>query len=131
MKTTSLMAAVLTFFTAAQLTAMSNLPAPSTDSYESEIAVSGISPFCKAIVQGDMAAVEKMIQLGEDVNAKSLGKTPVIFAARYNRAEILELLLENGADPDIRCDRGYTPLKHAKLSNATAAIEILKEARKV
>ena len=34
--------------------------------------------------------------------------TPAMFAARYNKAEILELLIENGADLKIKSDKGYT-----------------------
>ncbi|HCO86118.1 MAG TPA: hypothetical protein DIT95_21670, partial [Arenibacter sp.] len=46
-----------------------------------------ISSFCKAIVEGDLETVKRLIELGEDVNQKSLGKTPAIFAARYNKVE--------------------------------------------
>ncbi|MBC2839043.1 ankyrin repeat domain-containing protein [Robiginitalea sp. SC105] len=141
MKTTSLMAAAIALFSAAQLSAMSDtqmgpdrspvVHVPEiTLTLESPLVLSGLSPFCKAIMQGDMATVEKMIQLGEDVNRKSLGKTPVIFAARYNQPEILEMLLDNGADPTIRCDNGYTALKHAELSNATETLHILRKVLK-
>lgn len=84
-----------------------------------------INSFCKAIVQGDIETVRLLINLGEDVNKKSLGKTPVIFACRYNKAEILTLLLESGADPSIRCDSGFTAKKHAELSNAKEALAVL------
>lgn|SRR5690554_3759708 len=89
------------------------------------IAPSKINSFCKAIVQGDVETVKRLIALGEDVNQKSLGKTPAIFAARYNKAEILSILLENGADLSIRCDNGYTPKKHAELSNANEALAVI------
>lgn len=89
------------------------------------IAPSKINSFCKAIVQGDVETVKRLIALGEDVNQKSLGKTPAIFAARYNKAEILSILLENGADLSIRCDNGYTPKKHAELSNAKEALAVI------
>jgi ankyrin repeat protein len=84
-----------------------------------------INSFCKAIVQGDIETVKRLIALGEDVNQKSLGKTPVIFAARYNKAEILSILLEHDADLSIRCDSGYTPKKHAELSNAHEALAVI------
>lgn len=109
---------------------MSNSLAPTDPVPETELAVSGLTPFCKAIMNGDTATVEKMIQLGEDVNRKSLGKTPVIFAARYNQPEILKMLLENGADPTIRCDKGYSAMKYAELSNATEAMQVLRQAKK-
>lgn len=84
-----------------------------------------ISSFCKAIVEGDLETVKRLIELGEDVNQKSLGKTPAIFAARYNKVEILELLIANGADLKIKCDNGYNAKKHAELSNATEALEVI------
>lgn len=130
MKSTSLMAFAIAILSTAQLAAMNTntiltTPAPGTERILAEI-----NPFCKAIIQGDIATVETMIELGEDVNRKSLGKTPLIYAARYNKAEILQLLLDNGADPAIRCDRGYSPMKHAKLSGATAAMEVLRDFKK-
>jgi len=84
-----------------------------------------LSSFCKAIIKGDLETVNRLIELGENVNQKSLGKTPAIFAARYNKVEILELLIANGADLRIKCDKGYTVKKHAELSNATEALEVI------
>ena len=86
--------------------------------------------FCKAIMKGDLETVQKMIELGEDVNQKSLGMTPLHFAARYNKAEIVEVLIESGADVNKRCDRGFTVRKHAELSNAKDALKVLKSASK-
>ncbi len=59
-----------------------------------------LNSFCKAIVQGDYEAVKKMIELGEDINQKSLGKTPAIYAARYNKVEILKLLDRQWCRPE-------------------------------
>ncbi len=87
-----------------------------------------INPFCKAIVQGDLDTVKKFIALGEDVNRKSLGKTPAIFAARYNRAEILKVLILNGANLSIKCERGYSVKKYAEMSNASEALQVIEEA---
>jgi len=87
-----------------------------------------INSFCKAIVKGDLEAVKKLISLGEDVNKKSLGKTPAIFAARYNRAKILRVLIANGADLSKKCDRGFSIKKYAELSNATDALRVIEEA---
>jgi len=86
--------------------------------------------FCKAIIEGDIETVKSMIELGEDVNKKSLGKTPAIFAARYNKPEILKLLIENGADLSIKCDKGYTAEKYAELSHAEAALKVIRSAEK-
>ncbi|MBD0852509.1 ankyrin repeat domain-containing protein [Maribacter arenosus] len=87
-----------------------------------------ISALCKAIVKGDIELVKKLISLGEDVNRKSLGKTPAIFAARYNKGEILKLLIDNGADLTIKSDSGYTITEIAKSANAKEALEIISSA---
>ncbi len=96
-----------------------------TDTYRT-----GVNPFCKAIMQGDLATVQRMIELGEDVNQKSLGMTPAIFAARYNKAEILQVLIDHGADLSLKCDKGYTAKKYANLSNATDALNVLENSGK-
>ncbi len=87
-----------------------------------------VSIFCKAIMQGDIDTVKRLIELGEDVNKKSLGMTPAIFAARYNKAEILELLIANGANLRLKSDKGYTAKKYAQLSNATDALAVIEAA---
>lgn len=84
-----------------------------------------INSFCKAIIQGDITTVKKLIELGEDVNQKSLGLTPAIFAARYNKAEILKLLIKHGADLKIRSERGYSIAKYAESANATEALAVI------
>lgn len=89
-----------------------------------------VSPFCAAIIKGDVEMVEKLIALGEDIDQKSNGKTPLQYAARYNRVEIAKLLLENGAKPNTKCDKGYTALKYAELSNATGVAQLLKSFKK-
>ena len=86
-----------------------------------------LSTFCRAIMQGDIDTVKRLIELGADVNKKSLGMTPVIFAARYNKAEVLKLLISNGADLTKKCNKGWAIQKHAKLSNAQDVLAILKE----
>lgn len=80
-------------------------------------------------MQGDIETVQKLIDLGEDVNQKSLGMTPAIFAARYNKAEILQLLIDNGADLRIKSDKGFSVKKYAELSNATEALQVLEAAK--
>ncbi len=86
-----------------------------------------LSTFCKAILKGDIDTVKRLIDLGEDVNKKSLGMTPAIFAARYNKADILKVLIANKADLTIKCNKGWTILKHAQLSNAKDVLVILQE----
>ena len=89
-----------------------------------------VNPFCKAIMTGDIDTVKKLLDLGADVNEKSVGMTPAMFAARYNKAEILQLLIEDGANLKAKSDKGYTAQKYAEMSNANEALEVLESAMK-
>ena len=94
------------------------------------VAPDELSAFCKTVMQGDVDTVKKFIELGEDVNQKSLGRAPIHYAARYNKAEVLKVLIENGANLKMRCDGGMTAMKYAKMSNATEAQSVLDTAMK-
>lgn len=89
-----------------------------------------VNPFCVAISKGDFETVKKMIQFGENVNKTSNGKTPLMYAARYNRVEIINLLLENGAEVDIKDKGGRTAIDYAKISKALKAKKVLESASK-
>ena len=66
--------------------------------------------------------------MGEDINQKSLGKTPAMYAARYNKADILSLLIEKGADLSVKSDQEkQTAEEFAVNSNAKETIEVLKK----
>lgn len=87
-----------------------------------------VNPFCVSIAKGDIETVKKLIKLGEDINKKSNGMTPVMYAAKFNRTEILKLLISKGANLKTKSDRKMTAIKYAELSKANEAIVILKEA---
>jgi len=89
-----------------------------------------LSPLCNAVVQGDLETVKKMVEFGSDVNEKSNGMTPLMIAARYNRVEIVELLLKNGANISLKDSNGKTALQHAERSNAKETVAILKAQKK-
>ncbi|WP_299441706.1 ankyrin repeat domain-containing protein [uncultured Aquimarina sp.] len=97
------------------------------DSHDYELITYKVSPFCMAIVKGDLDTVKKMIELGSDVNEMSDGKTPLMYAARYNRVDIIKLLVKKGANIKARDRKGNTAMKFAKLSNAKEAIALLEE----
>ena len=86
-----------------------------------------VDPFCMAIVKGDIDMVKKMIALGSDVNESSEGMTPLMYAARYNRVEIIKLLKQHGANVKAKDDKGNTALQFAKHSNAQEAVELLSK----
>ena len=89
-----------------------------------------VSSFCKLIQMGDYEAVKALIKSGEDVNKKSNGLTPLMFAARHNKAKIAKLLIDNGAKLKTKSDKGgrMTALQIAERSKAIDAIKVIKEA---
>ncbi len=87
-----------------------------------------ISPFCLAVAKGDIDTVRSLISLGANVNEKSSGMTPSMYAARYNRVEILNLLITHGADLKVKSRQGFTAKKYAELSGAKEALAVINEA---
>ena len=87
-----------------------------------------VSSFCKSVIQGDVLTVKRLIVLGEDVNQKSLGMTPAMYAARYNKSEVLSLLIKNGANLNMKSNQGFTAKRYAELSNAQEALVIIEAA---
>ena len=92
-----------------------------------EITSSFSTPLTMAVGKGDLAFIKKLIEYGADVNELSEDLSPLMIAARYNKVEILNVLLSNGANPNVKNEKGFTALKYAQLSNATEAIAILKD----
>lgn len=93
-----------------------------------EFVKSEITPLCAAIIKGDVVAVKKIIEYGADLEETTNNLTPLMVAARYNKADIIKLLLAKGAKKSTKNENGLTALKCAELSNAQEAISLLKEA---
>ena len=89
-----------------------------------------VSTFCKLIKAGNYEAVKAMIENGTNINRKSTGLTPLMFAARYNRANIAKLLISKGAKLKTKSEKGYTALQYAKMSKAEASYKIIADALK-
>ncbi|WP_422089805.1 ankyrin repeat domain-containing protein [Tenacibaculum ovolyticum] len=87
-----------------------------------------INTFCKLIVAGNYDAVKMLIENGTNINRKSTGLTPLMFAARYNKVEIVKLLIKKGAKLKVKSARGYTALNYAKMSKADEAYKVLLSA---
>mgnify|MGYP003625414052 CR=1 FL=1 len=86
-----------------------------------------VAPISIAVVQNDYKTVEKFLELGSNVEAKSktMGMTPLMYAARYNNVEMLQLLVANGADFNVKSKMGLKAIQYAELSNATEAVAFL------
>ena len=104
----------------------SNLNSFSVSKIKVEINES-ITPLSVAISKGDLESVKKFIEYGADVNEKSNGMSPLMVAARYNKTEIIKFLISKGARLNEKDENGFTALKYAELSNATEAVQLLKQ----
>jgi len=96
----------------------------------SKTEVTETDAFCTLIQNGDYFAVKSMIDVGTDVNKMSKGLTPLMYAARQNKVEMVKLLLANGADIRMKSSRGITALQWAKNCKAYATEALLIQAQK-
>lgn len=69
-----------------------------------------------AVIAGDRARLENFLKNGVNPNARPdlWGKTAMIHAVERNDVETVRLLLDAGADPDLKAG-GYTPLGRAAI----------------
>lgn len=77
--------------------------------------------------RGDVAAVRRLLAEGADVNARTrYGATALFFAADKARLDVVSLLLEKGADPNVKDSfYGATPLDWAMNHDATEVVLLL------
>ncbi|MBT5506540.1 MAG: ankyrin repeat domain-containing protein, partial [Flammeovirgaceae bacterium] len=62
-----------------------------------------------------------------DVNlTNAMGASALIFAAMFNRKDMVELLLENQADKTIQDAKGMTALAHAEVKKASEIVKLLQ-----
>jgi ankyrin repeat protein len=87
-----------------------------------------VNSFCVSIAKGDFETVQKLIARGADINETSNGMTPVMYAAKFNRVEILNLLISKGANLKAKSNKKMTAADYAELHGATEALVILEEA---
>ena len=86
------------------------------------------SRLARAAERGQVAKVRKLIEQGADVNARGraqkvedanfewwlpAGRTPLYLAAQNGHVEVVQLLLDRGADPNLGDEYGETPLHQA------------------
>ncbi|KZC14655.1 Ankyrin repeat domain-containing protein 40 [Dufourea novaeangliae] len=65
----------------------------------------------EAVCFGDIEAVQQLLNIGVDVNAQNFhnGWTPLHWACKKGYLNIAALLLKNGADKNIKSEKGLTP----------------------
>jgi ankyrin repeat protein len=75
---------------------------------------------------GDVAAAEKLISRGADLNFQNRsGETPLTFAAAWNQPSTANCLLEHGADPNLSDRTGGTALMLAAQHGTSAMVRDL------
>ncbi len=94
----------------------------------SAVEVSALSTLCKLIQLGDIDGVKNLINNGTNINKKSMGMTPLMFAARQNKIEIVKLLLSRNAKLKTKSNNGMTALDYAEISKATESYDLINAA---
>ena len=84
------------------------------------------TPLHGAAHAGDRAAVARLLDAGEDVDAATRhGVTPLALASAGGHAAVVEALLAAGADPNRTSPDGETPLMAAARSGAQGSVAAL------
>ena len=74
---------------------------------------------------GDLKSAQLLVEAGSDVNELSaFGTSPIMMAVHGGNSELLDYLLENGADPDLN-GSGQTALHDAVLRGNPETVEVL------
>jgi ankyrin repeat protein len=81
----------------------------------------------QAVIKGDAEAIRSLLALGADVNARGKnGWTALMTAASQGDRDVVELLLANGAAPDLtEGQEGRTALTIAAIKGYAGAVEAL------
>jgi ankyrin repeat protein len=77
---------------------------------------------------GHLDVAEYLVKAGAPINSPSrneLSAAPIQSAAAAGHAKIVDMLLKNGADPNVREQGGYTPLHAAAQNGDLATIRTL------
>lgn len=83
----------------------------------------------KAVEIGQIGMVRAFIAEGDDVNEFSeSGSNPILKAASRNDTQIVKLLLNHGANPEVEDFRHNTPLFWAKRNNNAEMVELIETA---
>ena len=89
---------------------------------------SGGNAFCEAVDGGDASIVEILVKAVDNINAVCegrSGRTPLSIATYYERDEIVQILLDAGADADAKNVSGNTALCAAVYLGRIETTEIL------
>lgn len=81
----------------------------------------------QAVTSGDAGAVKALLANGANVNERtSGGQTPLILATIFGHTHLLSLLLDAGADPELRDNLGLNAIDWAQRRGANEAIALFR-----
>jgi ankyrin repeat protein len=92
----------------------------------------GDSPLYAAIVERQFAIAERLLNRGADVNYQCKNtehSTPLHTAASYGLGEFIQLLVEHGANPDLKDELGNTAYDYAVRGGQQTAAKVLAQRR--
>ncbi|XP_030534830.2 ankyrin-1 [Rhodamnia argentea] len=84
-----------------------------------------ITPLLSSVAASSVECLKLLIQAGANVNISAGGATPLHIAADNGNPEIINCLLDAGADPNIVDEDGLKPIQVAAGRGNRAAVEIL------
>lgn len=89
--------------------------------------VAGISSLMSAVVSNDIDGVRFFSKAGQSlVNQQNIaGATAMHIACREKHLEIVQILIENGANLNIADNEGWTPLMRAAMAADASIVELL------
>ncbi|GAB6030003.1 hypothetical protein CHUAL_005695 [Chamberlinius hualienensis] len=86
------------------------------------------SEFVWSLKNGDLNEVQQYVEhKGVDVNSPIDGRNPIHYAADYGQSEIIQYLLEKGADANSVDKHGITALLAAIWEGHTKCVKLLLE----
>ena len=81
-----------------------------------------------ACFKGYREIVNRLLDAGVDVNQRNFqGATALTFAATFGQLEIAEILLNRGAELDVRDVRGKSPIDHAVIQENLPMVQLLEK----
>jgi len=91
----------------------------------------GLTSLSFAVIFTDAEAVKAILKKTKKVNAMDMGGNTVLMYAGYNEhddVEMIQALLDNGADVNLKAKNGATALSWASKKGNTATVALLKKA---
>ncbi|KAF2308886.1 hypothetical protein GH714_022766 [Hevea brasiliensis] len=83
------------------------------------------SPLVKSIEAGSFECVKQLLKAGADPNMRTVGPTPLEYAASLGDAESIKYLLDEGALTNVTSNLGLTPVEVAARNSHHEAVKIL------